>query len=66
MTVREDITAKLMAEPITKVNSEPGQGDINQLESESTKRAAKIKTMEDMIENMDFLSQSWEGLNMEQ
>ena len=28
MTIREDILGELMAEPITKINGEPGQGDI--------------------------------------
>ena len=34
MIVQENIFAKLTAEKITMFNGEPGQGDINQLESE--------------------------------
>ena len=57
MTVWEEILAELMAEPIKKIIGEPGQGDINKLESELAKQVAKIKTTEDMLKkdaNMDF------------
>ena len=50
MTVQEYILAELTAEPITKIVGEPGQGDINKLESELAKQAAKIKTAKDIIE----------------
>ena len=40
-----------MVEPFTKIIGEPGQGNISNLEAELAKRAAKIKTTEDMVEN---------------
>ena len=43
MTVQEDIVAELTSEPITKIIVEPGWGNINNLELELAKRAAKIK-----------------------
>ena len=50
MTVWEDILAELTAESITKFIGEPGQSNINNLESELAKNATKIKTTEDMVE----------------
>ena len=50
MMVREDILAKLTANPVTKIIGEPRQGDINVLEQELAEKAAKIKTMEDVVE----------------
>ena len=50
MTVCEDILAKLMVEPITKIIGKPGQGHITILESELAAKAAKIKTTDDMME----------------
>ena len=49
MTIQEDILAELVAEPITKIIGEPGQGDINILEVELAEWVAKIKTTEDLI-----------------
>ena len=50
MTVREDILAKLMANPMTKIIAEPGQGDINTLKQELAEKLAKIKATEDVVE----------------
>ena len=58
MKVREDILVKLMADPITKIIEEPGQGDINKLQQDLAEKAAKMKTTEDMVEKgrkFDFL-----------
>ena len=46
MTVQEDV----LAEQMTKIIGGPGQGDINNLESEVAKRAAKILTKDDIVE----------------
>ena len=45
MMVCEDITVKLMAETITKIDGKPTQSDINLLENELVVRAGKMKTM---------------------
>ena len=50
MTVREDFLVELTRDPITKIIGQPGQGDLNVLETELAERAAKIKTTEDMAE----------------
>ena len=50
MTIREDIIAKLTAEPITKIICEQGHRDINILEAELAECVAKIKTTEDMVD----------------
>ena len=50
MTIHEDILTKFMAEPITKIVSEPGQEDITILKSKLVVNAAKIKTTHDMVE----------------
>ena len=39
-----------MADPIKKTIGGPGQGEKNTLESELAEKAAKIKTIEDMVE----------------
>ena len=49
MTICKDILAKLMVDPITKIIGEPGQGDINTLESKLVAKAAKIKTTDDLV-----------------
>ena len=51
MTVREDIIAKLMAEPTTKIDGEPTQSDIDTLKNELTKRATKLKTTKDVTKH---------------
>ena len=43
MMVREDILAKLTADPITKIIGEPGHGDVNTLEQELAKKSQKLK-----------------------
>ena len=48
--VSEDILAELMADPMTKIIGESGQGGIGTPESELAAKAAKIKTTDDMIE----------------
>ena len=58
MAVCADILAELMAKPITKIIGELGQSDTNNLESEQTEKASKIKTTEDIVEqryNYGFL-----------
>ena len=50
MTVREDILAKLKANPIMKIIGEPRQGDINTLKQERAEKTAKIKMTEDVVE----------------
>ena len=50
MTVREDILAELTTEPVAKIHGESRQGDINLLEQQLAKKAAKIKTTEDVVE----------------
>ena len=50
MTVCKDILTKLMAEPITKIIGEPGQGDTSTLGSKLVEKAAKIKITDDMVE----------------
>ena len=49
MTMCEDITAKLMAECVTKIDGKPTQSDFDILKNELAERATKIKTMEDII-----------------
>ena len=44
MMMREDILAELMADPMTKVIEETGQGDIITLKQELAEKVAKIKT----------------------
>ena len=39
-----------MAKPIAKIIGGPGQGNINNLELELAKWAAKMETTEDMVE----------------
>ena len=58
MTVWEDILEELTAEPITKIIGEPGKGDINILEAELAERAAKMKTIEDLIEKLENVDSS--------
>ena len=50
MMVREDILAKLMKDPITKIIRKHSQGDIDTLEKELAEKAAKIKITEDVVE----------------
>ena len=50
MLVREDILAKLTADPVTKIIGESGQGGTNTLEQELAEKVAKIKTTEDVVE----------------
>ena len=50
MLVKEDIVAKLIVKPVTKIIGEPTQDDINQMETELTEKAFKIKTTEYIVE----------------
>ena len=50
MMVQEDIIAKLTAEPVTKIDSELTQSDIDNLKNELNECAAKIKTVVVIIE----------------
>ena len=52
MTVKEDVLTKLTTEPVTKINGEPGQGDIKLLEQEMAEKAAKIEATEDVIQKV--------------
>ena len=50
MMVCEDILTELMADAITKIIGEPGQGDINTIESKLAAKAANIKIKGDIFE----------------
>ena len=57
MTAWEDILAKLITEPITKIIEKPGQGGINTLEQELAEKAALINLQKTWLRkgaNMDF------------
>ena len=54
MTIREDILAKLTAEPVTKINGEPRQCNINLLEQELAEKTTKIKITEDVRERNEI------------
>ena len=49
MTMREDIIAKLTAEPIIKIHGKPAQSNIHNLENELVERSAIIKITKDII-----------------
>ena len=50
MSMQEDIIAKLIAVPRTKIDGRPTQSDISNLENELAEHDTKIKTMEDIVE----------------